>query len=183
MADVVVIAKTDVAEAADVERVRENVVRVRPGVPVLRAASPLTIDDPGAVRGRRVIVVEDGPTITHGGMAYGAGTIAARRAGAAEIVDPRPFASGSIADVYREYPHIGAVLPAVGYREEQVRDLAQTIARSDADVVVMATPSDITRLVAIAKPVVRVRYELADVDAPGLGDLVREFLRSKRCAS
>jgi predicted GTPase len=175
MADAVVISKVDTATPEAVQAVRENVARIRPGVPVFRAASPVTLDDIEAVCGRRVVVVEDGPTITHGGMAYGAGYVAATAAGAAEVVDPRPFAVGSVADVYRAYPHIGRVVPAIGYGDEHVRSLAETLNRADADVVVAATPSDLARL-GLHKPIVRARYELADVDSPGLGAFVREFL-------
>jgi predicted GTPase len=179
MADVVVISKTDTATAASVETVRESVRRIRPGVPVVRVASPVTLADPAAVQGRRVLVVEDGPTITHGGMAHGAGYVGATRAGASEIIDPRPFAVGSIADVYRDYPHIGHVLPAIGYADEQRIALTETINRSDADVVVAATPIDLAALLSLDKPVVRARYELAEVETPGLAGRVAEFLEHR----
>jgi predicted GTPase len=179
MADVIVISKTDTATAASVETVRESVRRIRPGTPVVRVASPVTLADPAAVRGRRVLVVEDGPTLTHGGMAYGAGYVGATRAGASEIIDPRPFAVGSIADVYRDYPHIGRVLPALGYADEQRAALAETINRSDADVVVAATPIDLAVLLSLRKPVVRARYELAEVEKPGLAGHVEEFLERR----
>jgi predicted GTPase len=139
----------------------------------------VTLADPAAVRGRRVLVVEDGPTLTHGGMAYGAGYVGATRAGASEIIDPRPFAVGSIADVYRDYPHIGRVLPALGYADEQRAALAETINRSDADVVVAATPIDLAVLLSLRKPVVRARYELAEVEKPGLAGHVEEFLERR----
>jgi len=176
MADVVVISKTDAATAANVELVRESVRRIRPDAPVVRVASPVTLADPSAVRGRRVLVVEDGPTLTHGGMAYGAGYVGAMRAGASEIIDPRPFAAGRIVDVYRDYPHIGHVLPAVGYGAEQRAALAETINRCDADVVVAATPIDLAALLPLDKPVVRARYELAEVEEPGLAAHVAAFL-------
>jgi predicted GTPase len=176
MADIVVIAKSDAAADVDVQRVRDNVQRVRPDTPILRTGSPVTLADPSAVAGKRVVVVEDGPTITHGGMAYGAGYVAAVRAGASEIVDPRPFAVGSVAAVYRRYPHIGRVLAAVGYAEEQRRSLAETLNRADADVVVAATPIDLAALLPMRKPVVRARYELADLDEPGLASHIHRFL-------
>jgi len=176
MADIVVITKTDTATAEQVNRVLENVHRIRPAAPVVRVASPVTLSDPAAVHGRRVLIVEDGPTLTHGGMAYGAGYVGATRAGASEIVDPRPFAAGLISAVYRAYPHIGRVLPAVGYGEAQQAALAETINRSDADVVVAATPIDLAALLPITKPVVRARYELAEVEDPGLAAHVEKFL-------
>jgi len=176
MADVVVVAKCDSAADADVRRVTETARAIRPTAPVVRTASPVTLDDESAVAGKRVLVVEDGPTITHGGMPYGAGYVAATRARAAEIVDPRPFATPAIAAVFSKYPHIGPVLPAVGYSDAQLEALARTIDAADADVVVSATPADLTKLVHLAKPVVRARYELAEVDEPGLGALVDAFL-------
>ena len=179
MADVVVISKVDTATAADVERVRDNIRRIRPDVAIVRAASPITLADPAAVRGRRVVVVEDGPSLTHGGMPYGAGYFGAMRAGVAEIIDPRPFAVGSVAEVYRNYPHIGRVLPAVGYDESQVAALSDTINRSDAEVVIVATPIDLAALLRLDKPVVRARYELVDVDDPGLESHVTRFLERR----
>jgi predicted GTPase len=179
MADVVVIARTDAATTANVETVRESVRRIRPDVPIVRVASPVTLADTAAVRGRRVLVVEDGPTLTHGGMAYGAGYVGATRAGASEIVDPRPFAAGPIAGIYRDFPHIGRVLPAIGYGEEQRAALAETINRSDADVVVAATPIDLAALLPLAKPVVRARYELAEIEKPGLAGHVTAFLEQR----
>ncbi|MEN8174308.1 MAG: cyclic 2,3-diphosphoglycerate synthase [Pseudomonadota bacterium] len=176
LADVVVLAKSDVAEAADVARVTGALGRLRPDLPVIRAASPVTLESPELVRGRRVLVVEDGPTLTHGGMSYGAGFVAARNAGAAEIVDPRPAADARIAEIFRRYPHIGRVLPAVGYSAAQLDALGRTINAVDADVVVAATPSRIADLVAIDKPVVRARYEYADIEDPGLGGLVDDFV-------
>ena len=179
MADIVVVSKTDAASEENVDLVRKTVRRIRPEVPVVRVASPVTLADPSAVRGRRVLVVEDGPTLTHGGMAYGAGYVGATRAGAREIVDPRPFAAGAIAQVYRDYPHIGHVLPAVGYGASQRAALADTINRSDADVVVAATPIDLAALLPLHKPVVRARYELADIEEPGLAGYVAAFLERR----
>jgi predicted GTPase len=176
MADIVVIAKATSAADADLQRVTESVRSINPSAAIVRAASPVCLDDPEAVRGKRVLVVEDGPTITHGGMAYGAGYVAATQAEAAEIVDPRGAAVGEIADVYRRYPHIGAVLPAVGYRPSQLEALRDTINAADADLVVAATTCDLQALIEIDKPVVRACYELAEVGEPGLGGLVEAFL-------
>ena len=175
MADVVVIAKSDSASRETVDEVAATIGRMRPGLPIVRGASPITLGDPDAVAGRRVLVIEDGPTITHGGMAFGAGFVAARDL-AAEIIDPRPFATPEIAAVYRRYPHIGPVLPAVGYSEAQRRELEQTIARSGADVVIVATPIDLGALLRIEEPVVRARYDYADAGEPRLAEFVDAFL-------
>jgi predicted GTPase len=176
MADIVVVAKATSAADADLQRVTESVRSINPRAAIVRAASPVCLDDADAVRGRRVLVVEDGPTITHGGMAYGAGYVAATQAEAAEIVDPRGAAVGEIAEVYRRYPHIGAVLPAVGYHPSQLQALRETINGTEADLVVAATTCDLQALIDIDKPVVRACYELAEVGEPGLGGLVEAFL-------
>ena len=176
MADVVVIAKTDTAPAAEVERVEADVRRLLPQVPLVRAASPVRLEDASLVRGRRVLVVEDGPTLTHGGMAYGAGYVAAIAAGVAECVDPRDTAPPPLADVYGAWPHIGPVLPAVGYSPAQLAALEQTINAADADVVVVATPCRLAELIDIRKPVVCARYEYAESQTPGLGATVDRFL-------
>jgi predicted GTPase len=139
----------------------------------------VTLDDPARVRGRRVLVIEDGPTLTHGGMAYGAGTVAARAAGSREIIDPRPFAAPDIERTYEQYPHIGAVLPAVGYSAHQLAALEATINASDAEVVVSATPADLAALVRIDKPLVRARYEFAEAGQPRLRSLVESFLAKR----
>jgi len=173
LADVVVINKVDTATPEAVNTVRQNINQVNPKALVLEAASPLFVDDPEAIRGRRVLVVEDGPTLTHGEMAYGAGWVAARRFGAAEIVDPRPFAVGSIAATYQKYPKTGAVLPAMGYGEAQMRDLEATIKAADVDLVVVGTPIDLTRVIKIDKPFQRVRYELQEIGQPTLEDILR----------
>jgi predicted GTPase len=162
MADLVVVNKVDSASSADVQLAIEGVRSVRPDVPVLRAASPVTLDDVDAVRDRRVLVVDDGPTLTHGGMPYGAGWVAATAAGASAIVDPRPWAAPAIQEVYAAYPHLGSVLPAVGYGPEQLEALRQTLNDAEADVVVSGTPLDLSRLIEIDKPVVRARYGYAD---------------------
>ena len=179
MADAVVVAKTDVAAAVDIQAVLESVRSINPGAAVFRAASPVTLDHPEAVRGRRVLVVEDGPSITHGGMGYGAGYVAATRAGAAAVIDPRPYASESIATLFAQYPHIGPVLPAVGYHPAQLQALARTIAAVDAEVVVAATPCDLGALIDIDKPVVRARYEFAEAGDSSLGAYVDGFVRDR----
>lgn len=179
MADIVVVAKTNVAEAAAIDSVEAAARALAPGAAVVRAASEVRLDDPEAVRGRRAIVVDDGPTITHGGMAFGAGYVAAREAGAAEIVDPRPHAVGRIAEVFAAHPHIGRVLPAMGYSPAEIDDLARTINASGAEVIVAGTPSDLAPLMRLDMPVVRARYEFAEAAEPGLGGLVRDFLRAK----
>ncbi|RMG47816.1 MAG: GTPase [Acidobacteria bacterium] len=175
-AHVIVINKADAAEPDAVARLAETLREVNPRARILRANSPVTLDDEAAVRGRRVLVVEDGPTVTHGGMPTGAGYAAATAGGAAEIVDPRPFAAPEIARTYERYPHIGPVLPAMGYGPHQIEDLRATIERCPADVVVAGTPIDLARLVRTSKPVVRARYRFAEAEEPGLEAVVREFL-------
>ncbi|MCI0588234.1 MAG: GTPase [Planctomycetes bacterium] len=175
-ADAVVVNKIDSAWSEDVRRVVANVRSVNPRAALVLARSPVTAADPGAIRGRRVLVVEDGPTLTHGGMAFGAGVVAARGCGAREIVDPRPYAVGSIAATFRAYPRTGPVLPAMGYGEEQVRELAETIERTPCDVVVVGTPVDLARAVPFSKPSVRVTYELEEASRPGLAELLASRL-------
>jgi predicted GTPase len=179
MADVVLVAKANSASDADVQQVSETARRINPAATIVRGASPVTLDNPELVRGRRVLVVEDGPTITHGGMAYGAGYVAATAAEAAEIVDPRNFAGGEIADLYHTFPHIGPVLPAVGYGAAQLEALRETINAAAADVVVSATPCDLEKLIDLQAPVVRARYEFAEVGEPGLESLIEAFLRDR----
>ena len=176
MADVIVIGKTDAAAAADIQRVADTARRVNPRAPIVRTASPVRLDDPEAVRGKRVLVVEDGPSTTHGGMAYGAGYVAAIVAGAAAIVHPKPFAAPEIAALYAEYPHLGPVLPAMGYSPGQLKALARSIDAAAVDVVVSGTPIDLAALVRLATPVVRARYEMAEVEKPGLGGEIDGFL-------
>jgi len=179
-ADVFVINKVDTANADDVIAVRDNLRRLNPDAVVIEAASPLFVDDPAAIKGKRVLVIEDGPTLTHGEMAYGAGYVAARRFGAAEIVDPRPFAVGSIAATFKKYPKTGPILPAMGYGEAQTRDLEATIAKSDVDMVIIGTPIDLTRVLKINKPYQRVRYELQEIGQPTLEDILKEKFGSKK---
>jgi predicted GTPase len=172
LADVFVINKVDTADSENVIRVRENLRRLNPDAVVIEGASPLFVDDPSAIQGKRVLVVEDGPTLTHGEMAYGAGYVAARRFGAAEIVDPRPFAVKSIAATYEKYPKTGPILPAMGYGEAQMKDLEATINKSDADLVIVGTPIDLKRIIKINKPSQRVRYELQEIGQPTLMELL-----------
>jgi len=174
MADVIVINKVDTASAEGVLEVRENIARLNPQAIVVEAASPIFVDEPSSIRGKRVLVVEDGPTLTHGEMAYGAGWVAARRFGAAEIIDPRPYAVGSIAATYAKYPTTGPVLPAMGYGDGQVRELEQTINNSPADLVLIGTPIDLGRLLDLNKPVQRIRYELQEIGQPSLQDILAE---------
>lgn len=174
MADVVIINKVDTADYANVLTVRDNVRALNPNALILEAASPLIVDGGAAIRGKRVLVVEDGPTTTHGEMKYGAGVVAAQRYGAGELVDARPFAVRSIQATFAKYPNIGTVLPAMGYGRAQMDDLAETINASDADLVVTATPIDLTRILKVNKPMVRVRYELQVIGTPTLEDLLRE---------
>jgi len=175
MADVVLVAKVNSAAGADIETVTMNARRLNPRAAIVRGASVVTLEDPGAVHGRRVLVVEDGPTITHGGMAHGAGYVAATGAGA-QVVDPRSAARGEIAAVFEQYPHIGPVLPALGYYRSQLAALRDTIEAVDADIVVAATTADLAGLIDIGKPVVRARYDYAEVEEPGLGGVIDDFL-------
>ncbi len=180
MADVFVINKVDTADPENVIKVRENLRRLNPSAIVIEAASPLFVDDPSAIQGKRVLVVEDGPTLTHGEMAYGAGYVAARRFGAKEIVDPRPFAVKSIAATYIKYPETGPILPAMGYGEAQMKDLDATINKSDVDLVIIGTPIDLTRVIKIKKPFQRVRYELQEIGQPTLQDILMKKFGKKK---
>ena len=173
MADVVVINKIDTANLEDISAVRRNVLSLNPTAVVVEAASPITAEDPQAIRGKKVLVVEDGPTLTHGGMSFGAGTVAAQRFGAAETVDPRPYAVGSIREIYDRYPTIGPLLPAMGYGPQQVKELEETINATPCELVVVATPIDLRRVVRIDRPCDRVRYELQEIGQPTLDDPVR----------
>jgi predicted GTPase len=173
-ADVFVINKVDTANREDVLAVRENLSRMNPQATIIEGASPLFVDDPQAIRGKKVLVIEDGPTLTHGEMAYGAGWVAARRFGAAEIVDPRPYAVGTIRATYAKYPTTGTVLPAMGYGEHQVKELEQTINAAEVDLVLVGTPIDLGRVLKINKPVQRVRYELQEIGQPTLAELLQK---------
>ncbi len=180
LADVVVINKVDTADPNAVIKVRENVRKVNPKAIQIEAASPLFVDDPAAIQGKRVLVIEDGPTLTHGEMAYGAGYVAARRFGAAEIVDPRSFAVKSIAATYKKYPKTGPILPAMGYGAAQMKDLEATIKKADVDLVVIGTPIDLTRVIKLDKPAQRVRYELQEIGQPTLEDILRKKFGKKK---
>jgi predicted GTPase len=180
IADVFVINKVDTAAPENVISVRENLYALNPQATIIEAASPLFVDDPAVIRGKRVLVIEDGPTLTHGEMAYGAGWVAAKRFGAAEIVDPRPYAVGSIVETYRKYPRTGTILPAMGYGDEMIRDLERTIANADVDLVLSATPIDLTRVLKVDKPLQRVRYELQEIGQPTLEDILKEKFGKKK---
>lgn len=180
MADVVVINKVDTADPANVEIVKTNVKKANPNATIVEAASPITVDDSARVKGKRVLVVEDGPTLTHGNMIYGAGTIAAKKLGAKEIVDPHPYAVGSIRDTFKKYTHLGALLPAMGYGEKQVDELEKTINATPCDLVIIGTPVDLRRLLKLNKPAVRARYELQEVSKPDIEEILRSrFLKKK----
>jgi len=172
MADVVVINKVDTADAKGIEIVRNNIKMVNPDATVVKTASPITVDNPELIRGKKVLVVEDGPTLTHGSMAYGAGIIAARKLGAS-LVDPRPYALGSIRDVFEKYSHMGVLLPAVGYGKKQIRELEETINATPCDAVVIGTPIDLRKALRLNKPAVRVRYELQEVGKPNLEEVLK----------
>ena len=177
LADYVVINKMDSADADAIQIVRDNIAKVNPDAVVVDAASPLTVDKPELVRGKKVLVVEDGPTLTHGEMKIGAGTVAAKKCGAAELVDPREFAVGKLAETFKIYPNIGTLLPAMGYGDEQIKDLETTINSTPCDVVVIATPFDLKRIVKINKPSVKVGYDLQEIGQPDLAQAVNEFIQ------
>jgi predicted GTPase len=179
MADVVIINKIDTAEPEFVEQVRQTIRVVNPRAIIIDAASPLYVDDPSAIQGKRALVIEDGPTLTHGEMDIGAGWVAARKYGASEIIDPRPYAVGSIRDTFEKFDHLSEILPAMGYGDEQIKELEKTINAAEADVVVIGTPIDLTRVVKINKPTVRVRYDLQEIGKPTLDDVLRDFPAKK----
>jgi predicted GTPase len=172
-ADVFVINKVDTANPENVIRVRESLYELNPGAVIIEAASPLFVEESEAIRGARVLVIEDGPTLTHGEMAYGAGWVAARRFGAAEIVDPRLYAVGAIINTYRKYPNTGAILPAMGYGDDMIHDLEATINNTQADLVISATPIDLKRIIKVNKPMLRVRYELQEIGQPTLEQILK----------
>jgi len=176
MADAVVINKIDSAVPDDLQKLRENIARLNPQAKVIDAASPIKVDKPELIRGKRVLCVEDGPTLTHGMMKLGAGIVAARKFQAAQIVDPRPYVVGKLAETFKTYPGIGPLLPAMGYGKDQIADLEKTIDATDCDTVVIATPIDLSRVVHIKKPTVRVDYELQEIGKPDLDDLLKAFI-------
>jgi len=176
MADVVIINKIQTADRQDILEVRNNIERLNPSATVIEAASTICIDEPEMIRGKRVLVVEDGPTVTHGGMRYGAGTFAAEDFGAAEIIDPREHAVGTIQETFLKYSHLEKVLPAIGYGMKQVKDLEETINRADCDVVVSGTPVDLRRVINVDRPIVRVSYELSEIGHPDLKDVLQSLI-------
>ncbi len=180
LADVLIVNKVDTADPAKVEQVKVNVKSINPSALILDAASPITADNPGLIKNKRVLVVEDGPTVTHGNMPFGAATIAAKKFGAKEIVDPRPYAVGSIKETYEQYPHIGKVLPAVGYSERQIAELKTTIDATPCDVILVGTPVDLSRITRLSKPVVRVKYDLQVLGPICLEKIVDNFLKGKK---
>ncbi len=177
MADVIVINKIDTADLEGIEEVRENIDLFNPEAIVIDAASPLTVDNPELIRGKKVLCVEDGPTLTHGGMKYGAGVMAALKFGAAELVDPRPWATGKLARTFSRYPEVGTLLPAMGYGDEQIKDLEETIARVECDTVIIGTPIDLRRVVKIPQPAARVSYDLSEIGHPDLKDVLGDYLK------
>jgi predicted GTPase len=178
-ADVVVINKIDTADLENIATVRRNIRAVNPKAIVIEAASPIFVEDPNAIVGKDVLVIEDGPTLTHGEMAYGAGIVAAQRFGAAHIIDPRPYAVGTIAETYKKYPKTGPVLPAMGYGGQQVADLAETINNTPCDLVIIATPIDLRRVIEINRPTQRVSYELQEIGQPSLMDVIKAKFGAK----
>ena len=179
-ADVAVINKIDSADFENIQIVRENITKVAPDAMVIDAASTIKVDDASVIKGKRVLVIEDGPTLTHGEMKIGAGVVAAKRFGAAELVDPRPFAVGKLAETFKIYPNIGTLLPAMGYGEQQVRDLEETIKNTDCDAVIIATPIDLSRICKIDKPKTRVYYDLAEIGSPNLQEVLDDFVKKMK---
>jgi predicted GTPase len=180
IADVIVINKIDTACIDNIQKVRDNIAKINPKAIVVDGASPLTVDKPELIKGKKVLVVEDGPTLTHGEMKIGAGTVAAHKFGAAELVDPRAYAVGKLAETFRIYPNIGTLLPAMGYGEQQIKDLEKTIDRTPCDVVVIATPIDLNRLVKIKKPTVKIGYDLQEIGKPDLTDILSGFVKKHK---
>ncbi|MCX6545374.1 MAG: cyclic 2,3-diphosphoglycerate synthase [Acidobacteria bacterium] len=180
IADVVIINKVDTADLDAINRLRQNIRRVNGRALIIEAASPIVVDHAERITGKRVLVVEDGPTLTHGEMKFGAGVVAAGKFGAAEIVDPRPWTVGTITATFKKYPGIGTLLPAMGYGDKQVKDLETTINKVPCDTVIIGTPIDLNRLITIRKPTVRVRYELQEIGKPDLMDVLKPFLKKRK---
>jgi predicted GTPase len=180
IADVVVINKIDSADPDSINIVRESIEKVNPKATVIDAASPIKVDDPSVIRGKNVLVVEDGPTLTHGEMKLGAGIMAARKFGAAGIIDPRPFVVGKLKETFGLYPGIGTLLPAMGYGEQQLRDLEKSINNTKCDSVIVATPIDLQRIINIEKPATRVNYELQEIGDPTLSQILDEFVAKNK---
>ena len=175
MADVVIINKIDSANVDDINKVRQNIEKANPNALIIEAASPVSLRDPELVKNKRVLIIEDGPTLTHGGMGYGAGYVAAKKYGVGEIVDAKPFAVGSIKETFEKFPHLDKVLPAMGYGKQQMKELEETIKNIDCDIVLSGTPIDITRIIKTDKPVVRVGYELQEIGHPNLKTVLKTF--------
>ena len=177
MADVLVINKVDTADPENVATVKINIASVNPSATVIEAASPVKVEEPDAIKGKRCLVVEDGPTLTHGGMKFGAGVVAAEKFGASEIVDPRPWITGTIAETFETYPDIGKLLPAMGYGEQQIKDLESTINAADCDAVLIGTPIDLRKVLHIEKPSVRVTYDLKEIRKPTVAEVLTPFMK------
>jgi predicted GTPase len=175
MADVIIINKVDSAEPQAVFTLRENIRRVNKHGRIVEAASPIFADRPELISGKKVLVIEDGPTLTHGEMKFGAGTVAAKKFGAREIIDPRPYCKGEIKKTFESYPGIGVLLPAMGYSDKQVKDLEETVNKVPCDTVIIGTPIDLTRIIKLAKPAVRVFYDLEEIGTPDLKTILMEF--------
>jgi len=180
MADVAIINKMDTAAPEAIQIVRENIAKVAPNAIVVDGASPIKVDDPSVIKGKKVLVVEDGPTLTHGGMKLGAGTVAAKKYGAAELIDPRPFTVGKLAETFEIYPNIGTLLPAMGYSDQQLKDLETTINNTDCEAVVIGTPIDLNRIVKINKPNTRVYYDLQEIGYPTLKEILNDFVKEQK---
>ncbi|MQY79511.1 MAG: GTPase [Bacteroidetes bacterium] len=177
LADVVVINKMDSAAPEDIQTVRDSIEKVAPGATVIDGASPIKVDNPSVIKGKKVLVVEDGPTLTHGEMKIGAGTVAARKFGASELIDPRPFIVGKLKETFKIYPEIGTLLPAMGYDNQQLKDLETTINQTDCDSVIIGTPIDLNRIINISKPNTRVYYDLQEIGYPNLEQVLDEFIK------
>lgn len=182
LADVAIINKIDTAAPEDIQTVRENIAKVAPNAIVVDAASPIAVDNPSVIKGKKVLVVEDGPTLTHGEMKLGAGTVAAMKYGAAEIIDPRPFVVGKLAETFEIYPNIGTLLPAMGYSAQQLKDLETSINNTECDSVVIGTPIDLQRIVKIDKPSTRVYYDLQEIGQPDLEGILNDFVKDQGLA-
>ncbi|HHY22132.1 MAG TPA: GTPase [Bacilli bacterium] len=178
--DVAIINKVDSASEEAIQIVENNIKMAKPDSIIIKADSKITVDNPDVVAGKRVLVVEDGPTLTHGEMKLGAGIVAAQRLGVKEIVDPRPYAAGSLVDTFKKYSHLGNVLPAMGYGEQQLKDLEETINKADCDAVIIGTPMDLTRVISINKPTTRVHYDLDEISEPNLSDVLKDFIEKHK---
>ncbi len=183
MSDAVIINKIDSGQPKDIAKIRNSIAEIAPHAIVIDAASPIRVDDPSVIRGKKVLVVEDGPTLTHGGMKIGAGTLAAEKFGALEMLDPRPFLIGQLKETFGKYPAIGKLLPAMGYGDDQLRDLERTINNCDCDAVIIGTPVDLNRVINIKKPSTRVYYDLQSIGRPSLEDVIEDFLTKQGIAS